>query len=212
MPVRLVMSGVNAGGNGWSTGLWTLTNNGIDATQLGAWVATLQPQIWPTFNGGGTGAWGYLASSGTRLTDLKAYYHPTFQAKATAVGETTASGITGAGADAVPYTCAVVASLRTALSGRSYRGRMYCPADGAGLTGHQFADADCAHIANGIHALFGVVNSSSLGGSNPLVCVGSRKMNFGTIVTSVEVDSLPDVQRRREDKVAARYREFVSVP
>lgn len=212
MPVRLVLSGTNGGGNGWSTGVWMLTNDAVDATELGSWVTTLQPLIWPTFNGGSSGQWGRLTSSSTRLTDLRAYYHASFTARASAVGEITHSGITGAGADAVPYTCAVVASLRTALSGRSYRGRMYCPADGAALTQHQFAAADTDYVANGIHALFGVLNSSTLAGSNPLVCVGSRKMNFGTIVTSITVDSLPDVQRRREDKVTARSASQVNVP
>jgi hypothetical protein len=120
-------------------------------------------------------------------------------ANAAAVGEITGVGVAGTGSAKQPNQCALVMSLRTALPGRSFRGRMYMPIIGGsmgtnGLLAAGRSDAWCAALAND----FGTFNSSGFG----KIVVCSPKQSAMTQVSAVEADSVVDTQRRRRDALA----------
>lgn len=102
------------------------------------------------------------------------------------------------GSSALPPQCAVVLSLRTALSGRRYRGRMYLPgiptskvtSNGTLTTTDRQAYADSAKgMMVAMDALFS--------GSDEL-CVYSRVEDHKERVTSIRVGNRIDTQRRRK--------------
>jgi hypothetical protein len=79
---------------------------------------------------------------------------------------------------------------------------MYVPADGANLVTHQLTSANCSAVATGIVELIGVLNSSTILGGNPVVVIaGAGQDSSSVLVSQVRVDSLVDVQRRRQNKI-----------
>jgi hypothetical protein len=71
---------------------------------------------------------------------------------------------------------------------------------------NQLSNSDCVIISSAYHALIQSVNSftSSSGNITSLTaCVASAVKSVMTPITLIRVDSLPDTQHRREDKLAA---------
>ena len=102
-----------------------------------------------------------------------------------------------------PYQSAVVCSLRTGFAGRSRRGRMYFPNRSlpAGSTGLLTA-ATVNTVADDLAAFFTAVNGIALtSGGNPSVVVVSQTHSDSQIVETVAVDTRPDIQRRRANKI-----------
>jgi hypothetical protein len=100
---------------------------------------------------------------------------------------------------------ALVVSLKTGLSGRSFSGRMYFPITAAPFSAnHQLGQSQCNSWATATGNLFNSVNASGYGTWTPQVIVANDK-DFPPFVTQVKVDSNPDTQRRREDKLRAAF-------
>lgn len=119
----------------------------------------------------------------------------------------------GTGAESNPLQTCMVVSLRTSLSGRSHRGRMYLPARGQVITPTgQISETDTTGLASEWAAILGQVNGIALpGGGNPSVSVVSQTLTNSTVVTSVIVDSVPDIQRRRSNKLVASTRSQIDL-
>jgi len=146
-----------------------------------------------------------LIKSDSSYTFVKAYCYPTGGPTATFVGERTITpggGGGGSGSGNAPlYQCMVV-STRTALSGRTHRGRLYLPASGTTLdTTHRFANPLLGQVADAMKAMFDAVNDFVVP-VGLVVSVLSQKDSDSEFVTSISIDSKPDVQRRRENKMA----------
>lgn len=114
-------------------------------------------------------------------------------------------------AAAVPDQLALVATLRTAIPGRSYRGRAYLPAPNsaqlAGTTG-LFGDTFVAGYNTAMATLLTDIKTGESGTSTPGVppVVVSRKLGIMTPITAVEMDNRADVQRSRANRTTGVVR------
>lgn len=101
----------------------------------------------------------------------------------------------------LPNNCSVVVTKRTALRGRSYRGRIYHPGLTEGMViDNQVVTASLTLTMNAWNQ-FKVL---AIGGDEALLCVVSRIQNdvplatgIATLVTQLTSDGLVDSQRRR---------------
>ena len=127
----------------------------------------------------------------TVTEDLRTVPHPRFE---------TAWSSTGASSsDAMPWQGAIVASLRTALAGRSGRGRVFWggfTVDSVDTGGIVVADTVTRIEAWGTQAMSHTV----IGGQPCQLAVFSRKLNQVNVVTAVQADNRWDVQRRRANR------------
>lgn len=145
-----------------------------------------------------------VAMPDTTYTQVRCYAYTAAGTSATWVTEASVNK-TGTGTVPAALQVSIVVSLRTQFVGRSRRGRMYLPANGYGLgTDHQGSSGFIATLAEEWATILGNVNAINLpGGGNPSVCVVSQTLNDTAVVNAVIVDSVPDVQRRRANKLAA---------
>lgn len=125
-----------------------------------------------------------------------------------------APGTTGQSSPIHPPQTALVFSLRTAVPGRSGRGRLYWPALGATLAAatlrlnapapQGIADAICAYLdlvgttlKNNLHPTPSLVNCK-------LAVVSTTKKNH-QLVNSIQIGNVLDTQRRRRDRLIEEY-------
>lgn len=200
--IRLVASGNIGAGQTWSTGIYLDTGVGtggptqaqLDAVCASAQTATRTwADTWKAFN---CPLWQY--------THLNAYYYEPNTLRAAMQSTVTATTpVTGTG-NAIPLFTSIVASLRTATPGRSGRGRIYIPTTGVGLdTNGQLTTALCGILANSTRDLIRAYNSIAIpfDALSGACVVASFSKNAGRPITSVHVNSMPDVQHRRIDKL-----------
>jgi hypothetical protein len=110
------------------------------------------------------------------------------------------TGLPIAGTNATdPYapSIAVLATLRTANIGRSYRGRMYLPGVAEDKVGSNatLSAADAEDIAEGITGLFAALDADDVA-----VCIWSRTLDISTDVSNIYIDRVLRTQRRRQDR------------
>jgi hypothetical protein len=122
----------------------------------------------------------------------------------------TPTTVSGTGSVYLPAFTALVASFRTAVPGRGGRGRSYLPlTNGTPMSGGQFQISSSAAtiVANAYKAMMDSINSATIPApfTSHRVAVRSSSIGTGIPVTSVIVDSLPDAQHRREDKILPLY-------
>jgi hypothetical protein len=142
-----------------------------------------------------------LIASDTRYTSLKVYSYPDGGPTATFVGEAPIVSMVGTGGGNAPLYMCVVLSLRTGISGRSFRGRMYLPANGVALTtAHRLPTAAVAAVTLGMGNWFNAINALT-GDNIASVSVLSQHLGEHFDVNEVTGDDKPDVQRRRENKM-----------
>lgn len=204
--VKLVQHGSIAADQTWSTGLAVALSSSTPPTEaeLSTWLASLDTAY---------AAWWHI---GTGVADLNAadttydgnrcYYYPAGQTAASAQANREFSGaLPGSqSAGANPQRTCCVSSMITGSSGRSFRGRRYLPATGAPLTAHQFGSVFVDHIVAAEVAFLDAVGASSIAGADLIPIVANNRVSPPSIQT-VRVNSLPDTQRRRTDKVGAIY-------
>lgn len=109
---------------------------------------------------------------------------------------TLATPIQGTSTNIGPKQVSCTVTLRTTL--RRHWGRIYVPiaAGVFGVGGGQLSSADADTIASAARTMLTVTPAAQ--GVVPVVWDRNRKLAFGT--TAVEVDSVPDVQRRRRPR------------
>lgn len=132
------------------------------------------------------------------------------------VGENSYSpALKGTGPSTHPPQTAVVASLRTALPGRSGRGRLYLPATGLGLQSTlQMTETQATNIATAVKTWVSDLAATATAaypapGPLHLFVVHSKKNNTAQDVSAIQVDTVLDSQRRRRDKLVGTRREVV---
>lgn len=203
---KIVLFGDLPGGEIWETGFWL--QGGLPESDAAAQIQAqlvfnvLESESDPPFLPALAGS---FLNSGTRILGARCYAYPTGGSVATYSGEyTVPTPIVGSSGGRMPNQVAGVITLRTAQSGRSYRGRMYCPANGAGMgisgAGFaQFPEADCQTLVNNLAAAFNDLAGSSAG--VPVVVSATR--GVATVITNITMDTRADIQRRRANREAA---------
>lgn len=187
--MRVAINGRSSNGVKWANVLH-YRKTGV-LTYAGA-IAALDPILvdhLTTANGGGA-CWTQLAHSGATIDDIR--YTPLDGSSATTVISHVAPGVNAN--EALPASLCLVVTLRTALRGRSHRGRVYqgpwteaaSTATGTPLSTQPTAVAAqwTAHLA-------------ALVGSGVSLVVASYLLATATDVATCTVDTRWDTQRRR---------------
>lgn len=187
---RYVIRGTGPGSEIWQTGFWLQRAEADQAslqTDTDASAASITT-FWNAIKG--------TIYTSYALTELRTYWYSGGSNQATfeAAHIFTPNPGTNATPGSPIDTC-LVASLRTARVGLSYRGRMYLPYHGQVTPGTGLVSGAPATYANAVAALL----SDAL---NMTPVVVSRHLATFEPITNVVVDQRPDVQRRRENRLA----------
>jgi hypothetical protein len=146
---------------------------------------------------------GASISSGVRLVEHRWYpYGPGVHSPNPPRRITTiATPVLGSGTDTHPHQVACTVTLRTPL--RKHWGRIYLPFIGQAVsTGGQYSAATIGGVGDATRAMFLTPQTSQ--GITPVVW--DRNRNVALSVTQLEVDSVPDIIRRRRPRTTqARY-------
>lgn len=193
--IKVVISGAMPGSERWSTSFWiqgTVLHTQVELANTLTDVQTCMEA------GGGLFRWLQpLNGPGWTYDQYDAYQYA--GGSQAAVQATLPTGpYAGTGTVHVPNQVCLVATLETGLPGRSYRGRMYFPITGISITSDsKVLETDAQGLANGL--------ATSFGSFNPLgdgkVVVSSLRQGATHPVTQIKVDTVPDTQRRRVNKV-----------
>jgi hypothetical protein len=198
--VKVVLSGTISGTQTWSTGFW-LNTAGATWTQDDLNDAN---DDWAGLIFTASGSWATLLfGENTTATRVTSYLYAPGAIVSSLISTDFVSSADGSG-DSLPSLLAIVASTRSPIPGRSGRGRNYFP-----LTKASALDADgqlnatsTAALAEGIATMFTNINAHTVNGIQPIVSVRSVFKGTSYAVTRVVVNSLVDVQHRREDTIA----------
>jgi hypothetical protein len=207
--IRCQLTGHILGSQTWSTSLWINTASGStvpgQADLQG--VANVVGPILDTFAAAiVTTAW----TSNTTYDGNHFSFYPASAVRPARVSVRTPTAVSGTGSAYLPAFTALVASFRTAVPGRGGRGRSYLPlTSGTPMSGGQFQISSSAAtiVANAYKAMIDSINSATFLApfTSHRVAVRSSSIGTGIPITSVIVDSLPDAQHRREDKILPLY-------
>lgn len=193
---RIVLSGGLPGGEIWTTGFWI--TNAAPHSQ-GQATALAQLTMAALTSADASGAMRVTAQHlfGNQTTFLKcqAYIYPDGSNKAAYIGEADVpQPYAGPYGDVTPNQIALVLSLRTQLPGRRNRGRMYLPATGLNFNNEGQAGLGTTEPVSAAWATFFTDQNASTEGK---VVVVSAVGTTATPVSSVQMDTRADVQRRR---------------
>lgn len=151
---------------------------------------------------------GLIGATGTFCTGVDIYSYASLPGRAVAqASKEFAVPIQPAG-DSLPTMCAQLVSLRSDVPGAHHRGRVYLPMTRVDAleTSGQIATAKLNGMGSGWATFFDAHNayiSSFVDQSK--VCVISVTNNSADVITRAVMQSLVEVQRRREDKLSPAY-------
>lgn len=208
---RIVLAGTISGTQTWSTGLaLSPPPSTVSQSDMDALLAAIKPAVTAWWGSSSLDICGINAPT-TTLAEIRAYLYsgiPGTGAGLQAIN-TYATPLVGTSSQRVPVQTALVASMLTGLPGRSFKGRCYTPATGITLgADHQVAQTLLDAIGGKWKALIDSINAVSSPEFGRVVVHGARG-NFA--VTQVRVDSEPDIQRRRADKILPLRRSLLSI-
>lgn len=213
--LRVVHSGLVAPGQTWSTSHWIaplLIDGHPTPSDLGS-IAAATATAAKTWFDHVANNWG----ANTTANKSTCYFYAAGSSGATAMGEYAWPTPTPGGGSAgfTPLTTSMVVSERTAVPGRSGRGRMYVPynSGGIGSNGH-FSSGNVDAMAGWAKAYMDTMNSvdlSSYGFTNQRCCVASHTKGHIYDITTLVVDDVPDNQSRRKDKVSSAHTASVAL-
>lgn len=173
-----------------------------------AWASDETPSSYTTFAG--------LLATGQTIDQVSAYAYAASAEPATAQAVKALSHAGTDSSEGSPLQVAWVASLRTGIPGRSYRGRQYFPgyalrvATNTGLAGNTVTDNNNTLAIN--MGLEVKESAQSVLGSNDIFWgVFSRARNTIDPVVECRVDNRPDVQRRRANSLQPNHTSAASV-
>lgn len=193
--VKVVLSGFLPNGEIFQTGVWVDPAAEMLDTELQAFADWVAAQ-WTANNAG----WLALIGPDVTYDEVRVYNYPTggtAPASSIAAVDITAVG-TASNSYAHPLQICLVATLRTAIVGRRYRGRMYVPMTAGQLGQHQANQIEVDGLADDVAGFLSAINDYP--GQVMRVVVMSAVGGAATTVTRVEVNSDPDVQRRRSNR------------
>lgn len=195
----------------WSSGFWLVGSGSTTSAELTSLAAAVATVLQDTSHPGGmtevaTVLWNGL----TNWNKISAYYYAGGSDKSAAVGEHFISpplaGATGGG---LPNQVASVMSLRTDLTGRSHRGRMFMPATGVSLNEDgQMSTAPVVALAQNWAWTFGQLKGFGYGTPS----IVSAKLDTTTPISSVVVTTKLEVMRSRANHQAYNYEYVSGVP
>lgn len=197
--VRIVLEGTMPGNERFATGFFrenidsgTSMQSAVDSFVAGSSFADVVTALKPFMN------------TGTTLTTLRGYRYGAGRA-ATDVGAAAVAGGVGTGTGPHPNQVAMCLTLRTATAGRRGRGRMYLPANGIPLA-NPTGFASNAQITPLLTALAVFLDAQNAE-------VWSDADTAKRRVTRIEMDTRPDVLRRRADAMTGiRYGQNIANP
>lgn len=212
--LKIVLRGTQSGDQSWSTAFWAEVGagsaiTGTNITPLAVAIEAAAPNTFASFCAN------HIWSSITHYEGCTVYYYPDGSTHATLVGEAPATAIPGTLTDYQPPLLSMVHSLRTAFSGRSFRGRMYVPCSGFAVSSTgQWGSGVCTSQAGAAAAMFDTFNGgdySAHGLASQGAIVASFTKGDMTPINEVIVNSLPDTQHRRQDKLLPLFSESAAV-
>jgi len=193
---KVVLHGTGPGSELWQTGFCVVSSSPpISQASLQVQCDALVSPVTTWWNA----IKGKISTAYTlQGISMYAYSFPTptalFQAESAAIASP--GTLTGTGS---PIDTCLVVSLRTGIPGRSQRGRMYLPChEGATVTTGMLASATATLYNTSTKALFDTANTLT---TNKVVVVSRTHGSYET-VKSLVADNKPDVQRRRENRLA----------
>lgn len=209
--IRLVFHGKIEGIQNWSTGVSVLASVAPAEADLAALAANAASAGVSWWNGtGGTGGVSGLNTPDTSFLGVTAYYYPANVNAALVVAEGPVTVHPGTvNNNSLPTQTALVVSTLTGFAGRSNRGRMYLPMTGIDLTAHELTQTQCDVQASITAGLLGAIQGIAIGAGTGNVVVAGK--NVARQITAVKVDSEPDIQRRRADKIGAHFSSIVQL-
>jgi hypothetical protein len=201
-----VIKGTGPGSEIWQTGFWTsaVTPPGTqaqlqtDCNAIAAFVTTWWTAIKVSI----------YSSYALTEVDMYQYVAPSTVASLQAQTVLTASPGTNATPGSPIDTCVVV-SLRSAVPGRSNRGRMYLPyhSTAAVATG-LFVNSNTDNYGTATKALM----TSVAGYASYVPVVVSRTHSTWQPLAAIDTDNKPDVQRRRENRLLPSHTQVLAFP
>lgn len=208
---RCVFYGHLPGGEIFNWSLW-INSASIDQAATQAWATTLAG-LWKGINntpGVSDMPWTKVLQSSAGYDGVRVYSYPIGNAPAAHVADASLGAVGNASSGTpLPNVVATAVTLKTALAGRSYIGRVFLPAtnqvlDSNGLMQSSTVDG----LASSMQHLIQAINGAPGGYA---VCVVSGKTGAKTPVTSVRIDSKCDVQRRRENRQGGGYAKSLTI-
>lgn len=193
---KVVMQGTGLGSEIWQTGCWWKASLGgvsslSDAQTFVNDAATDWASFWNSWKPGVSPYFSWV--------NLKAYYYDG-GATAKYVVQSTPSAAPGTlTGNPSPYDGCAVLSLRTQLSGRSYRGRMYLPFHSNCIANTGLFQVSVTSIPSAYATLAAAMRGNTIP-TDPVVV--SQKLTSSDIVATATIDAKPDVQRRRINRQA----------
>lgn len=202
--VKQVLYGSFAGTQDVSVGLWVDTGVGTPPTQseFDTYAATMSG-FWLTAVSDSdlNKAW----TNQLKFSGLRCYHYTTPSTHADLVSEAPfGTDVAGEGSTAHPTEVSIVCSNRSAVPGRSGRGRSYWPANALPISSTgQFTDSNIGPLALVLQSLYQSINGEAItfDSLSQLVAIASFTKGNLYPVVRIEVDDKPDTQRRRQDKV-----------
>jgi hypothetical protein len=187
---RVALSGKLGATEQWVSSFWATGHDASEASDSSA-AAIIAASPFTGFRSQLAG----LMSGDDSFEALDLYY---YDGSGAAVAHGHATGhIVGTGGGNHPKQCSAVMTLRSSLSSRSGRGRMYLPATGVVvIAGGEMTHGDIDNTVDFLAVWFGAL---AAGGFVPVVL--SQKLSASNAVTRVDADYVPDTQRRRRNKL-----------
>jgi hypothetical protein len=194
--VKINMRGTGVGSEIWQAGLWW--KGASDVTSQADLQSNLDAAVaaYTTF-------WNSCKpniATGFAWTGLTAYWYaggPTALYVASHDVAAAPGTLTGNGS---PLDTSLVISLITKTSGRSFRGRMYMPCHAPVPVGTGLWAGQAATYSAAAATMMLAVEAATAHTWGPVVA--SRKLGVFNFVNFARCDSLPDVQRRRENRMS----------
>jgi hypothetical protein len=207
--MRVSLIGAGPGSEVFDTSFWLWS--GAPAT--GEAANTLAAQIRDLWAAGPVdNTLRALLTANQNYTEVRVYSYPNGGPNAGAIGVASialADG-QGNGSGRGPLQQTMVATLLTPFAGRRSRGRMYLPAAGLAVgSDNQWPQANCTTVANDLAAFLSAVQGiAAIGNVSVISQVGA---GLATPVNRIRVDTKPDIQRRRANKIAPTAVSFANV-
>lgn len=200
--VRLVWGGPVTDSDIWQTGCWWKTDHDVTQAELDEVtsdsIASLTTSFWAV---SGSPGWRNQVSASTKLRDAKGYYY--VNGELTLQSAHSQSAAPGASDVVLPPYVAAVFTTRTARFGRSYRGRMYWPANGAPINGGSglFSGMGQENATNLATVIGNILGAGAPFTGRPVVVSNTKAQ--ATEITTVSLDNKPDTQRGRQNRDTA---------
>lgn len=188
---KWVISGTLPGGEVWQTAYWDTGRTIADFTDANVATVAATANFTAMLN-----AAKVLMSTDSQITALDGYFY-NGGTNAAAHGHA-ALAVAGTSAAPHPNQVAFVVTLRSAVTTRRGRGRMYWPATGMTVVSATglFSTVSTNALVDAIGVWFQTLAAGSIH-----ACVVSQTAGSLQDLTSVDCDYVPDTQRRRTNKM-----------